>query len=167
MKQSDFYKVGAEKRQDQVINIGVKNYLLIYGYGTDEDGNGYNFRKNYDHNPSEDELVKDVIGLINQETDRMILQGFKWNGKNVWLSLENQINFRAQYDLCIQTDGMNLPLKLKLGEREDGVYVYHTFETKEELADFYSSQVLYVHDVLLSAWNEKDSFVQKLKEIVL
>ena len=30
MKQSDFYKVGAEKRQDQVIKIGVKNYLLIY-----------------------------------------------------------------------------------------------------------------------------------------
>ena len=83
----------------------------------------YHWRKHYDHKPSENELVEDVIGLINQETDRMILQGFKWNGKNVWLSLENQINFRAQYDLCIQTDGMNLPLKLKLGEREDGVYV--------------------------------------------
>lgn len=37
----------------------------------------YHWRKHYDHKPSEDELVEDVIGLINQETDRMILQGFK------------------------------------------------------------------------------------------
>lgn len=165
MKQSDFYKVGAEKRQDQVIKIGVKNYLLIYGYGTDEDGNGYNFRKNYDHNPSEDELVEDVIGLINQETDRMILQGFKWNEKKVWLSLENQINFRAQYDLCVQTDGASLPVKLKLGEDEDGNGVYHTFESREELSEFYAEQVTFVYDTLAEAWNEKEAFTQKLKEM--
>ena len=83
MKQSDFYKVGADKRQDQVIKIGVKNYLLIYGYGTDEDGNGYNFRKNYDHKPTKTEHKEDITQLIEGITDSKILQGFRWNEVSV------------------------------------------------------------------------------------
>lgn len=161
---TEFYKVGCEVRDDRLIKLSEHHYMLLYGL-YEEDGMTYHWRKHYDHKPSEDELVEDVIGLINQETDRMILQGFKWNGKNVWLSLENQINFRAQYDLCIQTDGSSLPVKLKLGEDEDGNGVYHTFESREELSEFYAEQVTFVYDTLAEAWNEKEAFTQKLKEM--
>ena len=120
MKQSDFYKVGADKRQDQVIKIGVNNYLLIFGYGIDEDGNGYNMRKNYDHKPTKTELKEDITQLIDGTTDSKILQGFRWNEVNVYLSTENQMNYKAAYDLAVQTSGATLPVKFKLGEDEDG-----------------------------------------------
>ena len=144
MKQSDFYKVGADKRQDQVIKIGVNNYLLIFGYGIDEDGNGYNMRKNYDHKPTKAEIKNDVETLINGEIEKKILSGFEWRGIKVWLSLENQMNIKAAYDLAVQTDGERLPKKMKLGEDEDGRPVYHTFEDLEEFSDFFKAVVDYI-----------------------
>ena len=157
MKQSEFYKVGAEKRQDQVINIGVKNYLLIYGYGTDEDGNGYNFRKNYDHKPTKTELKEDITQLIDGITDSKILQGFRWNEVSVYLSTENQMNFKAAFDLNMQTGGLMLPVKFKLGEDAEGNAVYHTFENMEDFTNFYTSAVSYINQCLNEGWAEKDS----------
>ena len=157
MKQSEFYKVGAEKRQDQVIKIGVKNYLLIYGYGTDEDGNGYNFRKNYDHKPTKTELKEDITQLIDGITDSKILQGFRWNEVTVYLSTENQMNFKAAFDLNMQTGGLMLPVKFKLGEDAEGNAVYHTFENMEDFTDFYTSAVSYINQCLNEGWAEKDS----------
>ena len=157
MKQSEFYKVGAEKRQDQVIKIGVKNYLLIYGYGTDEDGNGYNFRKNYDHKPTKTELKEDITQLIDGITDSKILQGFRWNEVSVYLSTENQMNFKAAFDLNMQTGGLMLPVKFKLGEDTEGNAVYHTFENMEDFTNFYTSAVSYINQCLNEGWSEKDS----------
>ena len=157
MKQSDFYKVGAEMRQDQVIKIGVKNYLLIYGYGTDEDGNGYNFRKNYDHKPTKTELKEDITQLIDGITDSKILQGFRWTEVSVYLSTENQMNFKAAFDLNMQTGGLMLPVKFKLGEDTEGNAVYHTFENMEDFTDFYTSAVSYINQCLNEGWAEKDS----------
>ena len=157
MKQSDFYRVGAEKRQDQVIKIGVKNYLLIYGYGTDEDGNGYNFRKNYDHKPTKTELKEDITQLIDGITDSKILQGFRWNEVSVYLSTENQMNFKAAFDLNMQTGGLMLPVKFKLGEDTEGNAVYHTFENMDDFTNFYTSAVSYINQCLNEGWAEKDS----------
>ena len=156
MKQSDFYRVGAEKRQDQVIKIGVKNYLLIYGYGTDEDGNGYNFRKNYDHKPTKTELKEDITQLIDGITDSKILQGFRWNEVSVYLSTENQMNFKAAFDLNMQTGGLMLPVKFKLGEDTEGNAVYHTFENMDDFTNFYTSAVSYINQCLNEGWAEKD-----------
>ena len=156
MKQSDFYKVGADKRQDQVIKIGVNNYLLIFGYGIDEDGNGYNMRKNYDHKPTKAEIKNDVETLINGEIEKKILSGFEWRGIKVWLSLENQMNIKAAYDLAVQTNGERLPKKMKLGEDEDGRPVYHTFEDLEEFSDFFKAVVDYIEQVRMEGWDEKD-----------
>ena len=157
MKQSEFYKVVAEKRQDQVIKIGVKNYLLIYGYGTDEDGNGYNFRKNYDHKPTKTELKEDITQLIDGITDSKILQGFRWNEVSVYLSTENQMNFKAAFDLNMQTGGLMLPVKFKLGEDTEANAVYHTFENMEDFTDFYQSAISYINQCLNEGWAEKDS----------
>ena len=69
----DFYKVyGAKERQDKIVRLSETNYLLIFGFGKDGD-NGYNYRKNYDHKPSIDELKADIEILINKETDATIL----------------------------------------------------------------------------------------------
>ena len=152
----DFYKVyGVNERQDKIVRLSETNYLLIFGFGKDGD-NGYNYRKNYDHKPTIEELKEDIEILINKETDATILGGFVWNGKSVYLSTENQINFKAAYDLAVQTDGATLPIKFKLGEDVDGKSVYHTFQKLEAFTDFYTKAFAYISKCLNEGWTEKD-----------
>lgn len=79
-------------------------------------------------------------------TDWKILSGFEWRGMKVWLSMENQFNYKAAYDLAVQTGGTSLPVTFKFG---DTVPVYHTFNTLEEISDFYTSALSYVNNTLL------------------
>lgn len=156
MATTEFFKCyGAEKRQDKIVRLSANNYLLIFGYGV-EDGQGYNLRKYYDHEPTKSELKKDIDGLINEATDRAILDGFKWNGKRVWLSTENQMNFKAAYDLAVQSGGETLPVKFKLGENSEGAPVYHTFTALTAFSDFYTKAVNHVIGCLNEGWQEKD-----------
>lgn len=104
-----------------------------------------------------DDIKEAIFADINAQTDEKILSGFVWNGKPVWLSSENQFNFKAAYDLAVQTQGQNLPLKFKLGENEDNEPVYHTFNTVEELNDFYLSAIAFIQRCLNEGWELKDS----------
>ena len=101
--------------------------------------------------------VKDaIIQDINHRTDEKILSGMVWKDKPVWLSTENQFNFKAAYDLAVQTQGATLPVTFKLGEAEDGTHVYHTFSTMEDSTDFYTAAVNHIHNAVADGWLEKD-----------
>ena len=157
MTTSNFYKVSAEARQDQLFYLSSKNTLLIFGYGEDSELGGYNWRKNYDHVPTLEELKSDIHALINSETDAKILTGFSWNDIPVYLSEENQRNYKAAYDLCVQAGGMALgSLKFKMAEDENGEPIYHLFETLEEFADFYTKAVVFINTALNEGWEKKD-----------
>ena len=98
-----------------------------------------------------------IIQDINHRTDAKILSGLVWKDKPVWLSQENQFNFKAAYDLAVQTQGATLPVTFKLGEQEDGTPVYHTFETMEDSTDFYTAAVNHIHQTVADGWAEKDA----------
>lgn len=103
-----------------------------------------------------------VIADINARTDEKILSGFVWTPDGgdpipVWLSSENQFNFKAAYDLAVQTGGATLPVTFKLGEREDGTPVYYTFETMDGAQDFYVKAVAHINQTLAEGWQEKDA----------
>jgi hypothetical protein len=109
------------------------------------------------------QTVKDaIIGDINARTDEKIVSGFVWNPAAggepipVWLSTENQFNFKSAYDLAVQKNGATLPVTFKMGER-NGVPVYHTFETMEEAEDFYVHAVAFINCTLTEGWMKKDS----------
>lgn len=74
---------------------------------------------------------------------------------SVWLSSENQFNYKAAYDLAVQTGGQNLPIVFKFGATDEPVY--HTFSTVEELSDFYLKAMTYINTVLAEGWAEKDA----------
>ena len=111
--------------------------------------------------------VKDaILADINARTDAKILAGFVWTptvsdgsavGIPVWLSAENQFNFKSAYDLAVQKNGNTLPVTFKMGEREDGTPVYHTFETMADADDFYLHAVAYINQTLAAGWQEKDA----------
>lgn len=155
MSMSKIY--GATERQDGLYKIGRKKYELIFGYGEDEQG-GYNYRETFKGRKPELSEIKDIIvSLVNASVDEKILNGFAWKGIRVYLSAENQNNFKAAFDLNMQMGGAMLPIKFKLGEDAEGKAVYHTFENMEDFTDFYTSAVAYINQCLNEGWAEKDS----------
>ena len=103
-----------------------------------------------------------IINDINAQTDERILSGFAWTPEGgesvpVWLSSENQFNFKAAFDLAMMTEGATLPVTFKLGEQEDGTPVYHEFATVGDLQSFYTGAVAYINRTLAEGWQEKDA----------
>lgn len=150
---------GSPKRQDGLYKVGRNKYELIYGFGKDreEDATGWNYRERFDHRPTLDEIRATIIAQINADTETRILTQFSWNGKPVWLSKENQYNYKAAYDLAYQTDGAILPIRFKLGEDEDGNAIYHTFTKIEPFSDFITKMITFSNTLLNEGWKEKDS----------
>lgn len=110
----------------------------------------------FPHKPDMEEIRALVMDWYNAQTDREILSGFEWRGVKVWLSTENQFNYKSAYDLAAQTGGAMLPVTFKFGT--DTEPHYHTFETLEELTDFYMRAMRHIQNVLAGGWNKKDTF---------
>lgn len=110
----------------------------------------------FDHKPTPEEVRTVVTGWYNEQTDRAILCGFSYENIPVWLSGENQFNYKAAYDLAVQSGGKSLPVTFKFGT--DETPRYRTFEKLEELTDFYTKAMRHVQDVLADGWRKKDSF---------
>lgn len=104
-----------------------------------------------------------ILDQYNKEIDKKILNGFKWNGYDVWLSSENQFNYKAAYDLAIQMQGATLPVTFKFGTTENPQY--HTFETLDEFTDFYTKAIKFINDTLAEGWQKKDSIDWSIYEL--
>lgn len=146
---------GATERQDGLYSIGRNKWELFYGFGKDnpDDESGYNWRQKFKQKPSLADIRAIIKETINNETDRKILEGFVWKGMPVWLSSENQFNYKAAYDLAVQTGGATLPVRFKFGT--DAVPVYYTFESLEDFGSFYTSAMRHIDTALNDGWDEK------------
>lgn len=147
---------GATERQDGLYKIGRNKWELFYGFGKDnpDDETGYNWRQKFKQKPGLADIRAIIKETINNETDRKILEGFVWKGMPVWLSTENQFNYKAAYDLAVQTNGATLPVRFKFGT--DAAPVYYTFETLDDFSNFYTQAMGHINTVLNEGWEEKD-----------
>ena len=98
-----------------------------------------------------------ILNDINERTDMKILNGMVWGNQNVWLSSENQFNFKAAYDLAVQTQGQSLPVTFKIGEDDEENPIYHEFDDMNEFTNFYVSAISHVNTCLNEGWQKKDS----------
>nr|DAR00927.1 MAG TPA: protein of unknown function (DUF4376) [Caudoviricetes sp.] len=121
-----------------------------------EDGSTDYMEEEFDHRPSDEEIKETVIDWYNNQTDRAILSGFSYEGNTVWLSTENQFNYKAAYDLARQSNGATLPVKFKFGSDEKPVY--RVFENMKDLTDFYTKAMRYILETLDAGWKKKDAF---------
>ena len=96
-----------------------------------------------------------ILDAINKDVDDKILSGFVWKDMPVWLSTENQFNYKAAYDLAVMSQGKSLPVLFKFGTTEDPIY--YTFEIIEDISDFYLSAMAYISKTLEDGWVIKDS----------
>ena len=115
------------------------------------------------HKPSLNEIQNLILGYYDKETDKKILNGFKWKDMQVWLSSENQFNYKAAYDLAVQTQGATLPIVFKFGDSLNPIY--YTFESLEDFSDFYTSAISYINTTLSNGWQKKDSIDQNQYQI--
>ena len=107
------------------------------------------------HKPSLSEVKTIVLNGYNDIIDQAILSGFKWKDMPVWLSTENQFNYKAAYDLAFQTNGASLPTVFKFGDTENPIY--YKFDTLEDLQDFYVKAMRYINEQLAIGWAKKDA----------
>lgn len=121
-----------------------------------EDGTASYMEEEFGHKPTDEEIRSTVILWYNGQTDAAILSGFSYGDTPVWLSQENQFNYKSAYDLAVQTSGSTLPVTFKFGT--DTEPVYHTFDTVEELTDFYTKAMRHIQDTLADGWKKKDAF---------
>lgn len=146
-------RYGATGRNDRLMKIGRNKWELIYGYGTDG-VSGWTYRERFTSKPTQEEIKEIVIAQINRNVEEEILRGLVWKEMPIWLSKENQFNYKAAYDLAVQTDGQSLPVKFKFGTDEQPAY--YTFDTLEELREFYVASVHHIQQALDDGWAEKD-----------
>ena len=146
---------GAEPQFLRIANTRRGRYAIAFDIERDEDGNYTYMEKVFDHLPTVDEIREVVNGYYNAETDKAIVSGFTYGGVPVWLSSENQFNFKAAFDLAVQTEGTSLPVKFKFGS--DAEPVYRTFTTVAQLHDFYTKAIAYIQSCLEAGWAKKDA----------
>lgn len=124
---------------------------------------GVNYEEfEFSRKPSVDEVKKVIIDWYNRQIDDSILRKFVWNDMPVWLSMENQFNYKAAFDLAVQTNGNSLPVIFKFGT--DDKAVYHEFTTLEDITDFYSKAVAFKDKILSEGWALKDAIDFSLYE---
>ena len=145
---------GTKKRQDCLVRTGRSKWILFYGFGKDDENseNGWEYRHTFDHKPTLSEVKELVVSAINTATEEKIINGFVWNGKAVYLSPENQLNFSA----IERSEKIPYPLILKINEQEDGTPIYHTFENADDFIAFSQAACAYVIKTVQEGGKEKD-----------
>ena len=134
-------------------NPVLGKWRVRWGVEAKEDGSATYMEEELDHRPDADEIRSLVSEWYNSRTDERILSGFEYDGQPVWLSSENQFNYKAAYDLAVQTNGKNLPVTFK------------TFDTVADLQDFYVKAMKHIQNALSEGWMKKGALDLALYEV--
>ena len=140
-------------------NPRLQKWIIRWDFQPTIDDNGEQIGVNYcekwvTNKPTIAEVKDIVLAGYNVQIDQKILSGFVWKDMSVWLSSENQFNYKAAYDLAVMSQGKSLPITFKFGTTEQPVY--HTFESLEDISDFYLSAMTYINKTLEDGWKLKD-----------
>lgn len=137
----------------ECINPITDKWMVLWNEQNEGDSTSYQAEV-FTHKPTIAEIKDTILDWYNKKIDQEILSGFVWNNIPVWLSMENQFNYKAAYDLAVQTNGQLLPT-FKFGTTESPVY--YKFESFEDLKDFYLKAMAYVTQTLSNGWAAKDT----------
>ena len=119
----------------------------------DEDGC---YRKYYERLPPSEVLTSDVEGLVNAWVEDGILTGFVWEGRRVWLSVENQLNYRWAMDAAVM-GGLTFPYRVRVVEGSGAGYV--EMEDEEKLKQFWLGAQAHIRKMLEAGWVLKDGVI--------
>lgn len=133
----------------------VKNTWCVRWDFSNKDGILSYEEKVFKYKPTIQEIKDLILDWYNKQTNDAILTGFVWKDMPVWLNSENQFNYKAAYDLAIQTSGLSLPIKFKFGTPDKPIY--YTFTSLSDFSDFYVQAITYINATLDKGWTLKDN----------
>ena len=136
------------------VRWNVENQTMTEDDGTERPYTTF-IETDFNHKPTLSEVKDAVLGWYNTVIDEKIKSGYTWNGISVWLSSENQFNYKAAYDLAVQSNGSSLPITFKFGTTENPIY--HEFTSLEDLTNFYSGALAWINTTLSEGWQMKDT----------
>ncbi len=149
-------------KEIQLINSRQNKYAVRWNFrnkkyenGTEDENDVLFCEEIFNHKPTLSEIKETVNGYYNEQINEKILSGCRWEGNVVWLSQENQLNYKTAFDTAFQTDGQNLPVIFKLGTEDNPKYVQ--FDTVERLKTFYLHWTSFITSTLRAGWQLKDS----------
>lgn len=142
-----------EHPQEIAIYDKIKgSYIVAFDIKEVEDGYEY-LTYIFNSIPSVEDIKDLFISYYNTQCDLEIASGFIYDGNIVWLTLENQLNYKIALDLASQENFKTV--KFKIGTLEEPVYV--TFESYEELNNFVKDIHTYISQTLQKYWEIKDN----------
>lgn len=112
------------------------------------------YQQEFLHKPTIEEVKSLITSWYDDQITARIVEGFVYDGLSVWLSNENQLNYKVAYDMAVQSDGSNLPVTFKFYDNDKPLY--RTFDTLSEITDFYTKMTSHIQQCLVDGWNEKD-----------
>ena len=149
-----YIEYGKIESRIECINYSVGKWIVRWGEHEGAEGVQH-MVQTFCPRPSLEKVRSTIEAWINAQTAERIRSGFTWKGMPVWLSQENQMNYKAAYDLAVQTDGATLPVMFKFGMSEQPVY--HTFDNLADLQDFYTKAMRHIQNTLEAGWQRKDT----------
>lgn len=156
--------------------------IISYGYVEEQDGENATWWEIYVNKKersslSTSEIRQAILDDIDARTDYRIENDMVWTPAAggdpipVKLDAENKFNFKASYDLAVQTKGATLPVTFKMSEQEVEVEtegsegrkterrpVYHTFTTMDDATDFFLKAMAFIQQCYEEGWAIKDNF---------
>lgn len=136
----------------------VKNTYIVRFDETKID-NGYKYQHFFVSGTDDIEVIKSTINnYYNELCSDEILKGFKIDSDIVWLSQENQMNYKIYYDFALvnNQNGQEFkPIKIKIGDETESKY--HTFESFEEYQKFVFDYTEHIQNTISKYWELKDS----------
>ena len=108
------------------------------------------------YKPTPNKIKELVYNKINQQVEFIITNCFIWNVYKVYLTKENQADYKMYYDLAFQTNGESLPVTVKF--EKSGKDEYYTFDLLSEFTDFYTKMVKHINKSLSDCWKIKENF---------
>ena len=148
------YAISKDIPKVECINHKIGKYRIRWDFQPHGDGVSF-MEEDILHKPTIQEIKSIVIGGINKQTEEAIQGGFHWRDIPIWLSIENQLNYKTTYDLAVQTNGEALPVVFKFGNEDNPQYF--KFEDMETFQDFYFKVVEHINNTLTAGWSKKDS----------
>ena len=137
----------------------IKNkWHVRFDFKEDEDGQVSYMEEEFKGKPSISEVKDVIVKYYNDLCDEEIRSGLMFEGNQVWLSTENQFNYKSAFDFAFQTvasGGDFIPVTVKLGTDEEPVY--RTFEDIAELQAFITTCFAHIQGTLAKYWAIKDS----------
>lgn len=149
-------------KEVQLINSRKQHYAVRWNFrnvqnedGVEDENNVVFCEEIFKYKPTLSEIKDTVNSWYNDQTNAKILSGYKWNKNTVWLSQENQLNYKTAFDTAYQTGGQNLPVTFKLGEENNPKYVQ--FNTLDELKSFHLGWTSFITSTVKEGWQLKDA----------